>query len=178
MSYSAAHDVVFLFGGIGGEVFNDLWAYGDDPDGDGFVGGLDNCRQTPNATQLNTDGDAAGDICDCSITDPSAYNLPGVVGGALFLPDKQTLQWNSLSASAGSGTHYDVLRGRAGEWPVGSGPSETCIGQNFASTVLLDAFTPGAGTAVWYLVRGRNNCGIGSYGTASNGTTQVSSSCP
>jgi hypothetical protein len=35
-----------------------------DSDGDGSVDTLDNCPTTPNASQLDTDGDGAGDACD------------------------------------------------------------------------------------------------------------------
>ena len=35
-----------------------------DPDGDGIIGDQDNCPNTANADQTNTDGDALGDACD------------------------------------------------------------------------------------------------------------------
>lgn len=35
-----------------------------DPDGDGFIGGADNCPAIANPDQLNTDGDSLGNACD------------------------------------------------------------------------------------------------------------------
>jgi MYXO-CTERM domain-containing protein len=40
---------------------------GADGDGDGVCDGMDNCREEPNADQMDVDGDGAGDRCDpCS----------------------------------------------------------------------------------------------------------------
>ena len=36
----------------------------DDIDGDGVCGDIDNCVDTANSDQMNTDGDAEGDVCD------------------------------------------------------------------------------------------------------------------
>lgn len=45
------------------------------PDGDcdAVLDSVDNCPTIANANQLNADGDAAGDMCDCAINDAQAY---------------------------------------------------------------------------------------------------------
>ena len=41
-----------------------------------------------------------------------------------------------------------------------------------------DAQTPGPAAGFYYLVRGRNVCGDGTYGRASDGTSRASAACP
>ena len=76
---------------------------------------------------------------------------------------------------------YEVLRGQLTEWPVGSNPeSESCF-TDLTDTVLLDDEQPLAGGGFWYLVRGENSCGHGSWGwQESNGIPteeRMSSTC-
>ena len=53
-------------GACGDDGFNGLpdGPTGNDADGDGILDELDNCPDTPNADQTDTDNDAAGDACD------------------------------------------------------------------------------------------------------------------
>jgi len=73
---------------------------------------------------------------------------------------------------------HDVLSGVTTELPVGSGASEACVVSSLdaSSTVLSDV--PASGNVSWYLVRGRNLCGSGPYGSASDGTPRESAACP
>lgn len=56
----------------------------EDTDSDGIVDSIDNCREVPNASQLDEDGDGTGDICDVDFdTDAdgakdSIDNCPGI----------------------------------------------------------------------------------------------------
>jgi hypothetical protein len=64
-------------------------------------------------------------------------------------------------------TSHDVLRGLFAEWPVGPAhgdTSEVCLADDLAATSLSDADDPPQGTGFWYLVRGENACGDGTYG--------------
>ncbi len=70
-----------------------------------------------------------------------------------------TIAWN-LAANA---TSSDVLRGRVRGLPVG-GVGERCLLHNTVARTLTDPDLPGAGDSFWYLVRGENLCGTGSYG--------------
>ena len=58
-----------------------------------------------------------------------------------------------------------------------AGVLETCLG-NFPGTSTTDAFKPPIGGASWYLVRGRNSCGGGTWGVTSSGAPRVSGTCP
>lgn len=94
----------------------------------------------------------------------TGWSALGEVGGLGFASDKATLAWNPLPYPA---IIYDVPRGLVAEFPVGTGPAETCVVPGgTVGTSVTDATVPGAGTAFWYLVRGRNLCGGGSYGAA------------
>jgi N-acetylneuraminic acid mutarotase len=78
---------------------------------------------------------------------------------------------------------YDLVRGRVGDWPVGSNPSgELCVADDTFGTSASDTAVPAAGDAYWYLVRAENVCGNGSYGTQGTsggpGAPRNSVSCP
>ena len=68
-----------------------------------------------------------------------------------------------------------------GEWQVAQGSFES-IPQEFTHTVpvpgLLDMATPPSGAGFWYLVRGRNACGSGSYGQQSDSVERTTEVCP
>ncbi len=164
----------------GGAVYRLIGAgrIGPDADLDGIGDGSDNCPSVANASQENADGDARGDVCDCAPADATAFAAPGEVANLRFDTDEATLEWDSLAASAGSATVYDVLRGALDELPVGSGPSEICLDDGSADTLASDTSTPSAGSGFYYAARGQNVCGTGSYGKQSSGAERTSLSCP
>jgi hypothetical protein len=88
--------------------------------------------------------------------------VPPEVANLAWDADKQTLHWDSAGPS-GPGTVHDVVRGNVPELPVGSGAGETCLATT-AGDALLDDVIPALGQGFWYDVRGRNACGIGTYG--------------
>ena len=88
--------------------------------------------------------------------------------------DKVTYSW---PAAVGA-TQYDVVRGSTAAFPVGpGGGDETCF-DNLAGPTLTDATVPTAGTGFWYLSRGENACGIGTFGTRHDGTPRTTTTCP
>jgi hypothetical protein len=93
------------------------------------------------------------------------------------LADKVTLRWNSAAPGAGTATVHEVLRGALSQLPVGSGASEVCLASAGVGTTTTDPEGPSQGQGFWYLVRGSNACGVGTYGAATSGT-RVSSACP
>ncbi len=147
-----------------------------DGDLDGFENCSDNCPASANATQDDGDGDGAGDACDCRPMDETLYGTPTVVN-LRFHADMVTLEWQP-GENATPGTLYDVIRGVTHEAPVGSGPSETCLESSGVSTTTVDTETPLLDTSFYYLVRGTNPCGTGTYGAESSTIEQVSSACP
>ncbi|MBL8352189.1 MAG: thrombospondin type 3 repeat-containing protein, partial [Burkholderiaceae bacterium] len=45
-----------------------------DSDNDGFADNVDNCRSTPNPSQLDTDGDGIGNMCDADFNNDGNVN--------------------------------------------------------------------------------------------------------
>ena len=105
-------------------------------------------------------------------------SMPAEVAGLAFAADKTTLSWNSAASAAGPSTVHDVVRGALDQLPVGSGSSEVCIASGVAAATTADATVPAMGGGLWYLARGRNACGAGSYGRQSGGTERTSAACP
>ena len=157
--------------------YQDFWAYGPDPDGDGKVGGLDNCPNISNASQSNVDGDAAGDACDCAPSDPSAWGAAQIVSGlALSGATTTSLSWNDQSSAIGPGVRYDVATGDLLQLhATGSYAPATCVVDQTATPSATDGRTPGSGQGFYYLVRARNACGLGSFGA---GPLDTASPCP
>lgn len=153
-----------------------------DLDADGVGDGCDNCPVTPNPTQTNvcadSDADGAVDASDCAPWNPGSFAVPGANVTMHIASDERTLSWNSIAAGSGSGTFYDVARGKLGQFPVGSGALETCAGAGIIGLSLDEPTAPPTGTGFWYLVRGHNACGTGLYGTRSNGAPDVTGVCP
>jgi hypothetical protein len=92
--------------------------------------------------------------------------------------DKATYSWSAATYA----TQYDVVRGSLGAFPVGPGDGdETCF-DNLPGTTLVDPDVPAADTGFWYLSRGENACGIGTYGTEGlngvPGAPRTTTTCP
>jgi len=131
---------------------------------------------------VGTDGQACDDGNPCTGADTCSgltcqgqpLVVPSEVTGLAWGADGETLSWNP-AAAAGPGTVHDLLRGEV--LPVGSG-TESCIAPGTAGAQATEASVPAPGAAFWYLVRGRNTCGSGTYGQASSGDPRLSSACP
>ncbi len=148
-----------------------------DPDGDHLGSSCDNCPATYNPSQQDQDGDGAGDACDCAPVNAGVIAIPGEVPGLALGADGTTLSWTSAAPGAGSATVHDLLRGDLGELPVGSGGAETCVALGITAATASDPEVPLLGKGFWYLVRGRNSCGVGSYGTDSAGIPRPGAAC-
>lgn len=118
--------------------------------------------------KLSMTGDAFGSFLATTgeLGTPGRYPVGasslGEVTGLRFTA-RTTLGWDPLASPA---VRYDVARGLVSELPVGDGPSETCLAPGGAiTTSLVDTTVPSPATAFWYLVRGRNGCGTGPYGS-------------
>ena len=74
--------------------------------------------------------------------------------------------------------HEAKIVGALSGLPVTESSEAACMGPGTVATFVLDASVPAAGTGRWYLVRGRNSCGAGTYGGATNGVERTSAVCP
>jgi hypothetical protein len=61
---------------------------------------------------------------------------------------------------------------------VDSGPDENCRIGGVGANAFSETAQPTAGAGFWYLVRGRNACGAGSYGADSEGNARIPVTCP
>lgn len=149
-----------------------------DMDFDGSADASDNCLAVYNPSQIDGDGDLAGDPCDCAPGDGTVFAVPGDVENLVFLPDTVTLEWDSAVPGAGSSTVHQAMRGIIAELPVGAGASEICGPASIPGTTITDSGTPSPGAGFYYLVRALNSCGVGTYGKDSTGAERTTAVCP
>lgn len=129
-----------------------------------------------------TDGNACttNDRCAAGVCGGTPVGPPPEATGLTFGANGTSIAWTPIPGVP-PGTVYDVARGPAGPWAVGSGAGETCLGA-VAAPPATDAALPPPGQAFWYLVRGRNACGTGTYGRAATngvpGAERITSACP
>jgi N-acetylneuraminic acid mutarotase len=121
----------------------------------------------------DADADGIADACDCAASDAGATAVPTEATVLRFASDKTALTW--YASTGGTGTAHDVVRGTLANLPVGSG-GESCLASGLTEARLDDPTSPASG-GWWYLVRGRNACGPGTYGEATGGT-RVTATCP
>ncbi len=141
--------------------------------------GVDNDCSGAADEPFDADGDGHP-IClgDCDDFDAGAFAVAGEVRGLHLQRDRVTLFWDSAVSAAGSGTTHDVVRGHLSELPVGAGVSELCLFSQEPGWIVQDPETPAPGEGFWYLVRGTNGCGAGTWGSASSGPERISTACP
>jgi hypothetical protein len=113
------------------------------------------------------DGHAAA-LCggdDCNDLVPAVWLAPLEVTNLVLTSAIPTnLSWDDQGALAGPGTTYDLV---SGPLVAGAGPNfsaRACLQQGGATTYEETRANPIVG--YWYLVRGRNPCGLGTYGTS------------
>jgi hypothetical protein len=116
-----------------------------------------------NNTAACDDGNActAGDVCGGGTCAGTPITAPPETHTVVVAADKTTYSW----AAAAFATRYDVVRGSTGAFPVGPGGGDEVCFDNLTGPSLVDAATPAAGSGFWYLSRGENSCGNGTYGT-------------
>jgi hypothetical protein len=134
------------------------------------------CFNTANTAACDDgNGCTVGDTCSFGSCNPgSTITPPSETTGLQVSPDKSTLTWTA----AVSATSYDVVRGSTGAFPVGpGGGDEACFGP-YAGPTGSDPGTPASGGGFWYLSRAKNSCGTGTYGSQSNATPRVTTTCP
>jgi hypothetical protein len=108
-------------------------------------------------TPLNSVG---GRYCACVSTTPATTPA---LSASQPSPGTLRLSWTALSGA----TSYDVVRGKLSTLRSSGGDysqsTDRCLLNNQAATMVDDSSTPPSGDAFWYLGRGANCAGVGSY---------------
>jgi len=150
-----------------------------DVDADGIGDACDNCPLVANPGQEDTnsdglgnacagldgDADGVGDVNDCAPGDPSAYFLPAEAASVSVNGKVSTSVAWSLPP-AGSGTTSDLVSGRINEMRADLGYTRaSCLVNNQPGASYNDVRSdPPSGDGYYYLVRGNNACGRGTFG--------------
>ena len=132
--------------------------------------GLDNdCNGVADEGQPDTDVDGRADCADCAPANPTAFAVPSEVLGLTVAAGLPTsIAWTEQSI--GSGTLYDVVSGTISELGVLSFGNGACVQAAAASPVTDGHPAPPVGSVHYYMVRSRNACGTGSFGSPNRDT--------
>jgi hypothetical protein len=133
-----------------------------------------------NAYDVNDfDRDGVPTGTDCNDADSTLKTIPPEVAGLVMskVTGASRVAWTSEGATAGTATHYDTARGLLSALrSSGNFSGATCLADNVPDTPYDDtSASPPVGDGYWYLVRGQNACGTGTYGRS---TLDVASPCP
>jgi hypothetical protein len=135
----------------------------------------DTCSGQVNGTACDDgNGCTSGDVCGSGVCASGTPTPPAETAGVSVEADKATFDWSAAALA----TRYDVVRGSLSALPVGpSAGDETCF-DDLPGPSLVDSTDPAPDTGFWYLSRGENACGNGSYGQQSDGTPRITTTCP
>ena len=87
------------------------------------------------------------------------------------------ISWDDMKPAWGTSSVYDVVRGKMTQLRAAKNFSQaTCLGNNRGTNSVIDSTTVPVGDSFYYLTRGQNSCGTGTYGTALSDSTAVA--CP
>jgi hypothetical protein len=163
-----------------------------DVDTDSQGDACDNCPSTVNVDQADLDGDLTGDTCDPDIDGDGVPNAQDcrpfdaalaapsaeVAGLVLARAATTSVSWAPLPGDTES---YDLIGGVLSALrSAGASSDASCL----VGDVLVASWSdprpdPAESEGYYYLVRGRNACGAGTYGFATGGSERVPGSpCP
>jgi len=133
------------------------------------------CATIGSGVRLGADRDLDGHLNgeDCSPGDALApYLAPVEVAGlSVGSAIPAHLSWSDQPAGTGPGLVYDLAGGGlVALHASGLGPASSCLAPNLTTTAYDDTRAdPPAGDGYFYLARGRNSCGAGSFGPGTQG---------
>jgi Tol biopolymer transport system component len=153
------------------EIWNRDQANGDLPAPDAWGNVCDICPFVTD-DQSDTDGDGAGDACDCAPADPATRPSPEVLGvvAAKLFPGVVRLSWPPAPSADG----YAVTRSLLSH--IDANNFGVCLVPLQTQTTLNDTAIPQVGNAFVYLIQGIDaTCGIGTLGAGHGGRERVNS---
>ncbi|MBI3451226.1 MAG: hypothetical protein HY049_20215 [Acidobacteria bacterium] len=107
-------------------------------------------------------------FADCAPTDAGAFSVPPDVLNAAFevAGAVRTLRWTNVAPASGTATVHDIVSGSLSDLrSARSFSAATCAASGLAAASLVDPVAdPAVGDGVYYLIRGRNSCGAGTFG--------------
>ncbi len=126
---------------------------------DSDMDGQDDCVDT------DDDNDLVLDTADCAPLDPTAFGVPSEIP-ALDATGTASTQIAWTDQTLGSGTLYDLASGTLSIPGILDFTSGECVLSAPSSPASDPRPAPAAGEAWYYLIKSRNVCGPGTYGTA------------
>ncbi len=99
------------------------------------------------------------------LLDPLVWSVPIEVTNLLLATAPDHLTWDSQGTLAGPGTLYDLVSGSVNLVSNGLMTDPICLQSTEDSTFSDSRGDPPAGMGYWYLVRARNYCGTGTFGS-------------
>ncbi|MFQ5719753.1 MAG: FG-GAP-like repeat-containing protein [Acidobacteriota bacterium] len=143
--------------------------------------GVDNdCDGELPLDEFDGDGDGALACADCDDGAPGVIAIPGPLTGLVVARQNPNLwrwQWDSQAMQAGVDTVYDVFSGLIPDIdPVAGFSGGSCVGEDLTIPRFIDLSPdPAPGVAVYFLFRGQNGCGDGTFGSAFRDSTAAAS---
>jgi glucose/arabinose dehydrogenase len=116
---------------------------------------------------VDTDGDGAGDACDCAPTDRRAFAPPVEVPRLRVMsPAPLTWGWDTQAMTAGPVTTSRIVSGDFDALRASGGYGSACtLGRGLGATLYYDGLAdPPTGSGSYFLVRDENSCGTGTFG--------------
>ncbi|HET8945986.1 MAG TPA: putative metal-binding motif-containing protein, partial [Candidatus Polarisedimenticolia bacterium] len=146
----------------------------------------DDCDGSLDEGLPDSDGDGRSDCADCRPSDPYTFAVPPEATNLQVVQDQgsDVLVWDDLAPASGIATGYDAFSGSLAALRQGSGnyASGSCLQSGLSFNAMdLSMIDPGPpGNGIYIMIRGRNDCGIGTYGSAHRDQTAAASplACP
>jgi hypothetical protein len=133
-----------------------------------------------NNTNACNDGNGCtiNDVCSGGACNGTPITPPAEAQNVSAAADKTTLSWSPVAGA----TRYDVVRGIASALPVGPGGGDEVCFDDLAAPTVSDPTPAAPGVTFWYLSRGENSCGNGTYGNqgvhGAPGAPRITTTCP
>ena len=159
-----------------------MWADGTNPRSDGVVwecrdferDGTHPSRKGRNKVAnmlldfFQSDDTAKSWYADCNRSDPGTFAAPPTVQNVTVSgdPGDVSVSWDDLGPVVGPSVVYDVTTGFIADLRADEGFNRaSCLATRLDASGIKDrSVSPDGSAGSWYLVRGRNSCGTGSWG--------------